>query len=91
MIRKRFRVLLLATIVAAIAVPVGFALSLEPQTAVGYGSTSVAPASILMPTLVPDGSSSSLAASLPDVPDAVKLLLIGTTLFGLAAIVRKAS
>ena len=90
-IRKRYRVLLLAAIVAAIAVPLGFALSLEPASASAYRSTNIAPTAIVMPTLVVDNGSAGLLASLPDVPDPIKLVIVGTTFFGLAAIVRKAT
>lgn len=90
-IRKRFRVLLLATIVAAVAVPVGFALSLDPASPV-YHATSVAPTAIVMPTFVSDSDAvGGWFSSVSDVSDAVKLLLVGTTLFGLAAVVRRAS
>lgn len=100
-LRKRYRVLLLAALVAALAVPVGFALSLDStpiQTAHvrRLSTTAVASTAALAVT-----SSVALAAPaaqpvdgrglhLPVVPDAAKLLLVGTVLFGLAAFVRKA-
>jgi hypothetical protein len=93
--RKRFRVLLLAAIVAALVVPVGFALSLEstpgamhtPRTAVAtVPSAAVASSMVLTPVHV-DSAAPLLGRTLPD---AGKLLLVGTVLFGLAAAVRKA-
>jgi hypothetical protein len=94
--RKRFRVLLFAALVAAFAVPVGFALSLEsaprwrtarPAVSVPAASTAVA-ATVVMPgpaEIVTKGS-------IPDpLPNAAKLLLVGSILIGLAAAVRKAS
>jgi hypothetical protein len=72
--RKRYRVLILAALVAALVVPVGFALSLETPKPRTRTSTPVVNA----------------AALLQPIPDAAKLLLVGTTLFGLAAFVRKA-
>jgi hypothetical protein len=75
--RKRYRVLILAALVAALVVPVGFALSLEspsPRTRTSSSSTAVI----------------SAAALLEPVPDSAKLFLVGTMLFGLAAFVRKA-
>lgn len=74
--RKRYRVLLLAALVAALVVPVGFALSLD--------STSVATvvhSGVVMPSALPSWA----------MPDAAKLFFVGSLLFGLAAVVRKAS
>jgi hypothetical protein len=75
--RKRYRVLLFAALVAALVVPVGFALSLD--------STSVATGFV--------HSRVSMPAALPSwsMPDGAKLFFVGTVLFGLAAAVRKAS
>jgi hypothetical protein len=84
--RKPFRVLLLAAIVAAFVVPVGFALSLESEP---VAPTRHAPASeraaIASPVFLVAGS------QLYPMSDAAKLVLVGTTLFGLAAAVRKAN
>lgn len=72
--RKRYRVLVLAALVAALIVPVGFALSLEsPVPRARASSTAVSTTILLQP-----------------VPDAAKLLLVGTVLIGLAAFVRRA-
>jgi hypothetical protein len=52
--RKRYRVLLLATLVAALVVPVGFALSLEsPAPRV---SSAVAPTTPMLPYSLPDSA-----------------------------------
>jgi hypothetical protein len=86
-VRKRFRVLLLAAIVAAFVVPVGFALSLESESVThtyhaAAGITGAAPIWL-------GNADGPMRALLHPVPDAVKLILVGTTLFGLAAAVRK--
>lgn len=92
-IRKRFRVLLLAAIVAAVVVPVGFALSLEsrPPAAQSLRTQTVvaakAPAPALAPMMI--GDSSPSAAIRPVMSDAAKLFFVGGILFGLAAAVRK--
>lgn len=75
--RKRYRVLLLAALVAALVVPFGFALSVDSVATVVHAG--------LLPGAVP-------APALPwTIPDAAKLLGVGTLLIGLAAAVRKAS
>lgn len=71
--RKRYRVLLLAALVAALVVPVGFALSLDSApVATRFAVGVMAPASLQW-----------------TMPDAAMLLGVGTLLFGLAAAVRK--
>lgn len=76
--RKRYRVLLLAALVAAFVVPVGFALSLDTAPiATQFISTAMFPGASPAP-LVPRA-----------MPDAAKLFGVGTLLFGLAAAVRK--
>jgi hypothetical protein len=93
--RKRYRVLVLASLVAALVVPVGFALSLEggpgrrssplPETfAVPAGIAAVV---VVTPRSVVTDATRSF--SFP-VPDAAKLFIIGSVLIGLAAAVRKA-
>jgi hypothetical protein len=98
--RKRYRVLVLAAFVAALVVPVGYALSLEPQPQAAKIAraalvTSPAAAVVASPMMVHGSatevaSSAPRASSMPAVPDAGKLLLVGTMLFGLSALVRKA-
>ena len=72
-IRKRYRVTLLAAIVAALSVPVGYALSSDSA-----------------PLHARSESAAHQPVQVPAVPDAAKLLIVGTSLFGLAAAVRKA-
>lgn len=73
--RKRYRVLILAALVAALIVPVGFALSLESP----------------MPARSPDTMARSVMLSIPTLPDPARLFVVGTLLIGLAAFVRKAA
>ena len=71
--RKRYRVLALAALAAALVVPVGFALSLEaPVPAHAASDSAVVSVQIIEST-----------------PDGAKLLIVGAMLFGLAAFVRK--
>jgi hypothetical protein len=78
--RKRYRVLILAAVVAALGVPVGFALSLD--------STPVATQFIHVGLL----PGAAVQPAVPwSMPDAAKLLGVGTLLFGLAAAVKKRS
>jgi hypothetical protein len=91
--RKRYRVLILAVLVAAIAVPLGFALSLESTPAVVVAS----PAEI---GIVAASSARSHVALVqapvprrmvfPTLPDGAKLLFVGSALFGLAGVMRRA-
>jgi hypothetical protein len=86
--RKRYRVLLLAALVAALVVPVGFALSLESPVAGAAHHAVVRASTLAAPSAVAAGPA---VFSLTPVPDAAKLLLLGTMLLGLAAFVRKAT
>ncbi len=93
--RKRFRVLILAAIVAAVVVPVGFALSLEPAAT---WPVTPAPAHAMIATnvapIVLDLRHQTAAlASLPfqaRVPESASLFVLGTLLIGLAIAVRRA-
>lgn len=89
---KRFRVPLLAAVVAAVAVPVGFALSLESGTSREYHSAAPSkPPSVVASSVVVSAAPTTEPESFPpSVPGAAKLLFVGTALFGLAAVVRKA-
>lgn len=99
--RKRYRVLVLAAFVAALVVPVGYALSLEPQppdakivraTLANTTSAAVVASPMIVhvhPATVARGATS--ASPFDVVPDAGKLLLVGTLLFGLSALVRRAT
>jgi hypothetical protein len=75
--RKRYRVLLLAALVAALVVPVGFALSLDSTPV----ATDFVRSTVAAPALLPSWS----------MPDAAKLFFVGTVLFGLAAAVKRTS
>ena len=92
-VRRRYRVVVLAAIVAALVVPVGFALSLSsgsnrPTVAViaGIPAESVAVTSSVLLT-----SDSADRLSFDDLPDPAKLFLVGTMLVGIAIAVRKAA
>jgi hypothetical protein len=75
--RKRSRGLLLWAVVAALIVPVGFALSLDSTPV----ATQVIRSAVVVPTVLPSWS----------VPDPAKLFFVGTVLFALAAAVRRTS
>lgn len=92
--RKRYRVLLLAVLVAAFMVPVGFALSLEsdpgasyshPRVVTARAQTGTAAAPVLMLS-----AGAPFAPVLPKMPEGAKLFVVGTVLFGLAAVMRRA-
>jgi hypothetical protein len=94
-IRKRYRVLILATLVAAVAVPLGFALSLESTPA---RTVLVAPAPQPDINIVAASSTKSQLTlvrtpshtrPVPALPDGVKLLFVGSALFGLAGVMRR--
>jgi hypothetical protein len=90
--RKRYRILMFAALVAALAVPVGYAVSLEsvPATTHGRDRAPVAAAAALAPITLRSGDRSPAPLDRA-VPDAAKLLGVGTILFGLAAALRKAT
>jgi hypothetical protein len=91
--RKLFRVLILAAIVAAVVVRVGFALSLQSESfrtpSVPPGAGITASTSASAPGLLA-GSRYTPVPQLPTVPDGATLLGLGTLLLGLAAAVRRA-
>ena len=90
---------MLAVLVAAIAVPLGFALSLEPPpTAVvapshsGIGDIGIVAASRARPPVAHVAlvqTSSKGRPALPAVPDGAILLFVGLALFGLAGVIRR--
>jgi len=94
--RKRYRVLIFAALVAALVVPVGYALSIDTMqrgTQTRYKAVlPTAAAAVAAPVVIHRGDAVSAPTStwLSPVNDATKLLCIGTVLFGLAAAVRKA-
>jgi hypothetical protein len=88
--RKRVRILILAAIVAAVIVPVGFALSLESGVRAVSAVHGVAPVAQVVRTSSPIFATTSAAVmSMPEVPEGAKLLAIGTALFGLASVMRR--
>lgn len=93
--RKRYRVLIFAALVAALIVPVGYALSIEstpkaPRT--HYAAVIPAAATaVAAPMMMPHVGDAAAVSMMYPVSDSAKLLCIGTILFGLAAAVRKAS
>jgi len=88
--RKRFRVLVLAAILAAIGVPLGFALSREADavavTPHMQGAAVVASTIAASPRVMARDRSTSM----PSLPDGAKLLFVGTVLVGVAAAMRRA-
>lgn len=99
--RKRYRVLILAILAAAIAVPVGFALSLEstPTRTVAVGSQSpgvsdvgdiaIMAASRTRTHLALVQTSAPHRSGLTALPDGAKLFFVGSALFGLAGLMRR--
>ena len=91
-IRKRYRILVLAALVAAVIVPLGFALSLDSNSdvvaapAVGSIGIVAASAKTYALTFPPAAQPST---SLPQMPDGLKLLFVGSALFGLASAIRR--
>ena len=83
---------------AALAVPLGFALSLEstpalpvvvasPSAKVGIVAASSAKPHLALVHAPPAGARTNL----PAVPDSAKLLFVGSALFGLAAVMRRSN
>ncbi len=88
--RTKFRVLALATLVAAVVVPVGFALSVESHAEPSVTGRSLLPGAQVVTTRAPFLATTTAAVSgLPDVPEGAKLLVIGGVLFGVAAAMRR--
>ena len=91
--RKRYRVLILAALVAALVVPVGYALSIDSRPKPTHARYDMVPAAnvhvVAAPVMMPHVANTTPEILSP-MSDATKLLCIGTVLFGLAAAVRKA-
>ena len=96
--RKRYRVIMLAALAAALAVPLGFALSLESTPARSVVVASPAPnradigivaASSTRNQLTLVQTSAHTRSTLPTLPDGAKLLFVGSALFGLAGVMRR--
>jgi hypothetical protein len=89
--RKRYRVLLLAALVAALIVPLGFALSVNSKPAAASAPQPSAGSVVVSAINGPLVSSPVAATSaLPPVADSAKLMMVGAALIGLAAVVRRA-
>lgn len=91
-LRKRHRILVLAALVAAIVVPLGFALTLESTSDVvaaptggnvGIVAASAKTYALALPAAAPP------SRVFPQVPDGLKLLFVGSALFGLAGAIRR--
>jgi uncharacterized membrane protein len=92
-----------ASLVAALVVPVGYALSVQSTQVSSYtryaavvpaaSASAVVPvaAAMVTPMTIHMGSASAVERALRPVSDTAKLFGIGTLLFGLAAVVRKAT
>ncbi len=88
--RKRIRIMFFAALVAALAVPVGFALSLESSARAAASSPGVTHDSVTGAARLPILAATSAAVmALPALPEGAKLLAVGTALFGLAAAMRR--
>ena len=90
-LRKRYRVLLLAALVVALTVPLGFALSARPSPSPSpvERRTDAIAASVTMPTRLTVTSTASPAGS-RQLLEAIKLVALGSLLMGCASIARKA-
>jgi hypothetical protein len=97
--RKRYRVLVFAVLVAALVAPVGLALSLGSSPSIGQTpsiaqtphplAAPFAAGVVTAPLILQVRDAAS--ASVPQQGfDAAGLLMVGTVLFGLAAVIRKA-
>jgi hypothetical protein len=96
--RKRYRVLMLALLAAALAVPLGFALSLESTPArtvtvappvASRGDIGIVAASAARSQLALVQTSTRADSAFPTLPDGAKLLFVGSALFGLAGVMRR--
>lgn len=84
--RRRIRAVVLAVIVPAVVVPVGYALSLDARrTAVHPGDTIDA-----VSAQAPIVATTAAVTSLPEIPDPAKLFAVGAMLCGIAAAMRRA-
>ena len=91
--RKRYRVLILAAVVAALGVPVGYALSIDSTLKAQrnrYAAAIPAAATVVAaPMTMPRVDGAEPSSMMWPLGDSAKLLFIGSVLFGLAAAVRK--
>ncbi len=95
--RKRYRVLILAAIVAAFVVPVGFALSLESGAAgttvrpVTLGSSTTPSAARVVAPVAHRGTADAKREAPWPVSDGAALLVAGSALFAIATAMRRAA
>jgi hypothetical protein len=91
--RKRLRILVLAAVVAAIIVPLGFALSTESAadraTSSAHGVVPISQIATVHAHVPIVASTGAAVMTLPQVPEGAKLFAIGTALFGVAAAMRR--
>ena len=88
--RKRYRVLIFAVIVAAAGVPFGFALSLESENA-DLAPRGAMIAASAVPAPLATAESRRASNPIAYVSDSAKLFLVGAGLFGIAGAVRRAA
>lgn len=91
--RKRFRVVILAAVVAAAAVPMGLALTVDSRVKKASAFVPAGIPAITSAVVTVQGVSfghSGVASPLPVLPDSLKLFGMGAVLFGLAAGVKRA-
>lgn len=90
-LRKRYRVLLLAALVVALTVPLGFALNVPPSPSPSpfERRTDSIAASVTMPTHMSVSSTVNPAGS-RQLLEAIKLVAVGSLLMGCASLARKA-
>lgn len=91
LLRKRYRVLLLAALVVVLTVPLGFALSVpsSPSPSPIERRTEAIAASVTMSRRMPVTSTTNPAAS-QQLLESIKLIAVGSLLMGCASIARKA-
>jgi len=90
-LRKSYRVLLLAALVVALTVPLGFALSIprsQPPSVVERRIDSIA-ASVTMPTHISVTSTANPSGS-RQLLEPIKLIAVGSLLLGCASIAKRA-
>ena len=89
-LRKSYRVLLLAALVVALTVPLGFALAMprSPSAPVVERRTDPIAASVTMQTHMPVTSTANPAGS--PLFEPIKLVAIGSLLIGCASIAKRA-
>ena len=83
---------MLAAVVAAVMVPVGFALSLDSRSrAMSSSSHAFAPMADAASPSPFVATTTAAFTALPEIPDGAKLFAVGAALFGIAAAMRRSS